>query len=219
MLYRPGVLCHWSAVRFLVLPVCVLVGLPVFAAETEDKPVGRSIAERFGSPTKQQELVFDTRQGAVGNGRSFTAGAAHTKDFQFSQRFAPAKYETTEYATKKSWFGNFRFGSKPADLRTKSDIPNADTAAALKSAPTKSAATKDAREGTKTMAVRDLPDGDRDYLGPERQKLNNAVDPKTLADWRKSGEVVVDAGTYVERVTGLKQLSVDDVREILNKNK
>lgn len=185
-----------------ILPALLALSCaPLFAAEKEDKPIGRSVHERFASPHENPHLTFDTRQGAVGNGRTFSAGSARTKDFQFNQRFAPVKYQTSEFAqTKKSWFGNFKFGTKSADTRTKSTIPNVDTPA-----PTSTAETKDARDGGKTAAVRDMPGRDRPYLGPESKKFDRSIDPaKPLPGW---------AGDKLE------VLSLEQVRELLNKNK
>lgn len=200
-LYRPPVACHSCAVRFLLPALLALTCAPLLAAEKKEKPVGRTLQQRFASPVEQQDLVFDTRQGAVGNGRSFDAGTARTKGFHFNQRFAPAKYETAEFSqTKKSWWGNFKFGTKAANTRTKSEVPNAN-----KEAATKTAETREAHDSTKTAAVRDLPGRDRPYLGPERKNLDRSIDPtKPLPGW---------AGDRLE------VLSLEQIRELLNKNK
>lgn len=200
-LYTPRAACHCSRVRLLIPATLALVCASAFAAEPEKKPVGRSINQRF-NPTieEQQSLVFDPRQGAAGKGQTFNAGSAQTKSFSFNQRFAPAKYETAGYQTKKSWFGNFKFGAKSADTRGKSEIPNVNTAAA-----TKTAATNDSSYAGKTAAVRDLPGRDRPYRGPESKKIDRAVDPnKPLPGW-----------------TGDKMdvLTLEQIRELLNKNK
>jgi hypothetical protein len=192
---------HSSRVRRLIPATLALVCASAFGAEPEKKVVGRSAKSRF-NPTmeEQQSLVFDTRQGAVGDARSFGAGGVRTKDFQFNQRFAAAKYQTGDFQAKKSWFGNFKFGTKSVDTRSKSGIPNANA-----EAPVKTASTKEASDSGKTAAVRDLPGRDRPYLGPESKKLDRAVDPnKPLPGW--TGDK-------------LDVLTLEQIRELLNKNK
>lgn len=192
---------HFKLVRFTLWTLLALAPLSALAAEKAEKRVGRSAQERF-NPTleQQQSLVFDTRSGAVGDARSFNAGNAQVKGFQFNQRFSPAKYETGDFQTKKPWFGNFKFGTKSVDTKSKSGIPNMNFAAA-----TKTAAVKDVTDSGKTAAVRDLPGRDRPYLGPESKKIDHAVDPnKPLPGW-----------------TGDKMdtLTLEQIRELLNKNK
>jgi hypothetical protein len=200
--------------------VLALACVPAIAAEKkEEKPLGRTMQQRFNATiAEQQALVFDTRSGAVGDARAVEPTGVRTKDFHFNQRYTPAKYETGQFQTKKSWFGNFKFGSKSAKLSTKSEIPNANTAAPLKAAPMKTAPTKEAHDSTKTAAVRDLHDGDRPYLGPERKKLDRPIDPASVANWR-DGQAKINGGAPVEQFETLKPLTVEDVREILNKNK
>jgi len=181
--------------------------------------LGRTMQQRFNATiAEQQALVFDTRSGAVGDARAVAPSGVRTKDFHFNQRYTPAKYETGQFQTKKSWFGNFKFGAKSAKLSPRSEIPNANTAAPLKAAPMKTAPTKEAPDSTKTAAVRDLPDGDRPYLGPERKKLDRPIDPASVANWR-DGQAKINGGAPVEQFETLKPLTVEDVREILNKNK
>ena len=69
------------------------------------------------------------------------------------------------------------------------------------------------------MLFRSLHDGRREYLGPESKKLRQSIDPVTMADWRNGGESMVNSGTSMEKYSHLKQLSIEDIRELLNKNK
>jgi hypothetical protein len=170
---------------------------PLFA-EPAEKPLGRSLAQRFGP--MDQNLVFDPRQGAVGQGQTFNARGAQTSTFQFDQKVTPAKFETREFTPKASWFSRLKFWTKNASPSGAHEVPNIS-----KQVETKTAAVKDARDASKTVAVRDVSDGDRVYLGPERAKLDRAVDPnKPLPGW--TGDKL---GT----------LTLEQVRELLNKNK
>lgn len=183
--------------RLLPLPLMLLAASSLLA-EPAEKPVGRSINQRFGS--FDQSLVFDPRQGAVGNGETFNTRAAQSRSFHYDQKVAPTKYETREFAPKTSWFSRLKFWTKEAPVTGRNEVPNL-----TRKADTKTAAVKEARDAGKTMAVRDVSDGDRVYLGPERAKLDRAVDPnKPLPGW-----------------TGNKMdtLSLEEIRELLNKNK
>ncbi len=178
--------------------VFALIFAPSLFAEPAAKPVGRTVDQRFGA--FDQSLVFDPRQGAVGQGQTFNTRGAKTDTFRFDQKIAPSKYETREFAPKTSWFSKLKFWTKEAPTSGAHEVPNIS-----RQAETKTAAVKDAREGGKTMAVRDMPGSDRIYLGPERAKLDRSVDPnKPLPGW---------TGTKMETLT------LEEVRELLNKNK
>jgi hypothetical protein len=182
-------------------PSVILLALltaPWLYAEPAEKPVGRSINQRFG--TIDQGLVFDPRQGAVGQGQSFNTRTASLNSFQYEQKVAPSKYDTREFAPKTSWFSRLKFWTKDANPKSASQVPNIS-----READTKTAAVKDARDAGKTMPVRGLAGGDRVYLGPERAKLDRSVDPnKPLPGW--TGDK-------------LQTLTLEEVRELLNKNK
>ncbi len=187
--------------RSLIPAILALACVSTHAADPKEKPLGRSAQQRFNATMEEQQaMVFDTRQGAVGDARSYEAGKARTKSFQFSKSFSAANYETGKFQTKKSWLDRFKFGTKSARLGSKSAVPKAEAAFA-----TKVASTKDARDGAKTAAVSEMPGSDRPYLGPERKKLDRAVDPsKPLPGW--TGDK-------------LEVLTIEDIRELLNKNK
>jgi hypothetical protein len=200
-LYTREAACHLSRVRFLIPATLAFVCASAFGADPKRESLGRTAHQRF-NPTleEQQALVFDTRQGAAGNARSFNGGSARVKEFKFNQKVASSTFETGDFQTKKSWFGNFKFGAKSVDTRSKSGIPNANA-----EAPVKTAATKEAPGAGKMASVREMPGSDRPYLGPESKKLDRAVDPnKPLPGW--TGDK-------------LEVLTLEQIRELLNKNK
>ena len=53
----------------------------------------------------------------------------------------------------------------------------------------------------------------------ESKKLSQPADAKELANWRNASESVNYSDGTVERVSTLKQLSIDDIRDLLNKSK
>jgi hypothetical protein len=181
-----------------LLILLALVAVPALSAEPAEKPAGRTIQQRFGAI--DQALVFDPRQGAVGNGQTFSTRNAPSGEFRYDQKIAPSKYETREFAPKTSWLSRLKFWTRDANTKGTREIPNAN-----RQAETKTAAVKESRDAGKTMAVRDVPGGDRTYLGPERAKLDRSVDPtKPLPGW---------TGNKMEVLT------LEEVRVLLNKNK
>ena len=128
-------------------------------------------------------------------GSTFRTKGADTQSFQFEQKFRPKGYQDQKDFRAKSWWGSgFKFSTKSAATKTYE----------TKAAETKTAPVKDAREAGKAAPTKDLPDGDRPYLGPESSKLRKPVDPQKLP--KISNE--------------LHELkTVEDIKELLNKNK
>ncbi|HYR57014.1 MAG TPA: hypothetical protein VEO95_00220 [Chthoniobacteraceae bacterium] len=184
--------------RPLQILLALFAASPLFA-EPADKPVGRTVNQRFGSI--DQSLVFDPRQGAVGQGQTFSTRVAQAPSFQYEQRVEPKKFETRDAPlVKTSWLSKLKFWVKDANTKSGHEIPNASRQVDTKTAPV-----KEARDAGKLAAVRDLPGGNRTYLGPERAKLDRSVDPnKPLPGW---------AGDKLDTLT------LEQVRELLNKNK
>lgn len=157
---------------------------------------------------------FDPTRSNAG-GRVYETRGARTKDFQYSQRVSPKGFRTESYTGVKSpWFADSKFATTGANTKGKYEIPNA-----AKKADTKAMPVSDARESRKTMATRNLPDGGRSYLGKEMDRIGRAPTPESLADWRQNGETTVTVGGRVEKFSTLKPLSLEDVRDLLNKNK
>jgi hypothetical protein len=159
---------------------------------------------------------FDPNRSGVGTTRPFGTGGARTKEFNFQQKARADTYATRDFQnTKANTTSEKKFATGEANTRSKNTIPNVD-----QDVGSKAALTKELRDANKVAATQDLRDGKRPYLGPESKKLNQAMDPKELANWRTGGSesVLYNNGT-VERVGNLKQLSIEDVRELLNKNK
>ncbi len=159
---------------------------------------------------------FDPSRSGVGAARSFGTGGARTKEFGYDQKVRADRFATKDFAdSKANAAAERKYATSEANTRGKFKIPNSD-----KDVGNKTAETKDLPDGDKVAATKDLRDGDRQFLGQESKKLGRPVDPKDLADWRKGGSesVIYNAGS-VDRIGTIKQLSIEDVRELLNKNK
>jgi hypothetical protein len=188
-----------TAVRRLCPIMIVLFSAAPIFAEPPEKPVGRSVDQRFG--TLDPNLEFNPGQGTLGKSRVFATRDAQAPAFQYDDRVRVSKFETREFSQPKtSWLSKLKFWAKDAKTTGDHTVPGLDRVT-----ETKSVTVKEARDQGKIATVRDLPDGDRVYLGPERAKLDRAVDPnKPLPGW---------AGEKMDPMT------LGQVRELLNKNK
>lgn len=159
---------------------------------------------------------FDPNRSGVGAARTFGTGGSRTKDFNYVQKTKSGNFLTRAFGGSK---GNYASEKDYATTESNSKREYVIPGTTMKT--DKALPVKDVSDGSRSASVRDLPDGDRQFLGREQKKLSNAIDPVSLADWRKAGaETVIyrDDGS-VERMGALKQLSINDVRELLNKNK
>lgn len=174
-----------------VLPLLIsaCLGAALHAQTTQKE---RTLYERIMKPDETKS--FDPATEANIGGRTLAPKTARTKGYATGS-YAAGQYGTKDFAgTKGAWDGNLRFGTKEANTKGRYETKGAE----VKTAPSKGA-----REVGKTAATRPLWDGGREFLGPERGKLDKSVDPNKRIEWRGD----------------LKPMTVEDVREMLNKNK
>ena len=227
---------HFSRVRFL-LPIPLLLILLFAGCASSEKRLAaqearlveensrlmeqrrmRTVTGTDIASARGAEIVvfdpnksFDPSRHAVG-GRTYETGSARTKAFQFTQKANPRTFETRDFSgAKTAGAGRMLFATKAANTRDPY---------ATKTAATKTAATKESPDAGRTAAVHDLHDGQREFLGKESGKLRQAADPVKMADWRNGGrETVTNSGSSVEKYSTMKQLTIEDIRELLNKSK
>jgi hypothetical protein len=161
------------------------------------------------------DTSFDPNKATAAAAHSYGTGKAQTKDFYSGQKVHMDSFKTRDfYDSKANQAAQRKFATKEAD--TKGKFLNLF---ARKTAPTKTAPTKEAGDANKAAPTRTLAEGKRPYLGPESKKLNQQTSAQELANWRNTGESVIYTDSTVERVSTLKQLSIDDIRDLLNKSK
>ena len=160
---------------------------------------------RAGSERGAELLVLDKHKNfdmgsmRTGQSKTFNTGSAYVKDFNYVQKTTTGSYGTRSFwGSKQSAFAGQRYATGEARTSGNYVIPNA-----TKKADTKTAAVKAARESNKTLAVRDVPDANRPFLGKESERMNRTVDPNTPVGWEGN----------------LKEMSIEDLRGLLNKNK
>jgi hypothetical protein len=180
-------------VRILFSTLLLLATAISLHAQKQD----RTLEERLTKP--DMTLEFNPNQHAVGSVRTYGTGGAQTKDFNFEQKIKPTAYNTGQFwGAKAASAGERQFSTAPANTKSNYSIPNAEKAAA-----TKTAATKDAPDGSKVAATREVWDATRPFLGPESKNLSKTVDQTKDYGWKGD----------------LQPLSIDDIRTLLNKNK
>lgn len=155
---------------------------------------------------------FNPNSYAANSNRTYGTKGASTKNFDSDRQVRLDTFQTRGFwGSKSNSATQKKFATKDADTRAYL-LPD-------KNPGNKTAATKEAWDAKKTAATHELSDARRQYLGVESRKLNNKVDPKTLANWRAGGETVVDSDGEIDKVSSLKALSIDDIRDLLNKSK
>ncbi len=180
----------------LVILFSLLACCGAFAQQQESK-----LAQRIRSPN--MNLEYDLRKSTFMGTHSVSTKNVAVKEFYYDQKVSPKAFSTGAYAgTKSSWFSNFKFWTKEANTKSKNEIPNA-----TKAAPVKTVAVSDARESQKTMATREFA-GERPYL--HRGASQDAID---------KGEKGQGVPPGIGTDGSLKPMTIDDVRELLNKNK
>lgn len=175
----------------------IFLAFATVAVAKDPAPAPSRSAQVTGNPDPNREFNMGSLT-TFNRTSAFNTKAARSDSFYLQQKFKPKSYEATAFETK-SWSGNFKFSTKEAATKGKYEIPNA-----VKTADTKTAPVKDAREAGKTMATRDLPDGGRPYLGKEAEKIKTPLDPNNLP-----------------KITNdMRELkTIEDVKELLNKNR
>jgi hypothetical protein len=129
--------------------------------------------------------------------------SAVVKEFLYTEKFKAKDFLTGNYGGSKSfWMGDFKFSSHAAETKGKKVIPNVE-----KPFETKAANTKTAHEAEKTYAAREFPTSP--YV--KRASSHNAFD-------RAAGPYVTqdELGSWKGN---MQTMTIDQVRELLNKNK
>lgn len=161
-------------------------------------------------PNKQ----FDPNRATSAAQHGYTTGKAQSKGFFTSSPVRMDAYQARDFNAPANQAAQHGYATNDANTKGRFLFFNFN-----KNARTKTVETKQSADATKAAPSHALADGRRPYLGPESRKAGQPVDPKSLANWRTQGEAVIYTDGTVEKVSTMKELSVDDVRELLNKSK
>jgi hypothetical protein len=161
--------------------------------------VAKTLQTRNSSlaPILFQNKTFTT--GATFNG----TGKAFVKDFYFIDRFRPRSFDTrTFFGTKDHWAGDFKFKTNAANLNTSGIIANA-----TKPYGTKTSETKAANESNKESATRTYANSGQWRGRGKSQDRFDRDGPKAQGD------------SSVGLQGNMHPLTIEEVRDLLNKNK
>lgn len=227
------------------LPIAVLAALALVGCATPEQKQAKLIANAEKERVAQNSRASEQRRMlAIENREVNSSRGAQILEYSPDQVFDPGRataaaahgYKTTKASTKNfysdkqmrldTYKARDYYDAKP-DLASQRDFATKEASTkgkflnlfAKKTAATKTAATKEVWDANKGAPTRPLADGRRQYLGPESRKLNTQTSAAELANWRNGGESVGYSDGTVERMGSIKQLSIEDIRELLNKSK
>lgn len=176
--------------RLRVSAIVFLLSCVAMHAHAQEEDVARRLQTRNVDVAKalyQNKSYTDSV--AYGGSR-----AANVKSFLFTEHFNPKVFLTRSFfGANGYWGGNFKFNTNPADLSSRSLIPNATTPFATKTSETKTANESGRISDTHAYNT-------REYRGREAQNFKTFV--KTPP-----------------QESSLEPMTFDQVRELLNKNK
>ena len=170
-----------ARVKFLASLIFATLALGALAPAARAQVQEKKLAERLSNP--DMTLEFSPANKSFGSGKGYQdpkGGNSLVKDFYFTRSFSPKGFATRDFQSKNFWMGDFKFGTKTADVKTSRD--------AGKVFETKGAAVKDARESGKTYGTAPFA-GTREHL--ERGKAQGSLDaeqkkgPKSIDNVRE----------------------------------
>ena len=195
---------HLRPTLRLLLAMVALLCLGAAAGAQEQD---RKLEERLTRPN--MNMTYDTSQSSFGKPSAFQSkGAVSSKEFGGTRSFLSREFLSKPYggAEKKSWLGNLlSFSSKKADTQGKYEIPNAGTPYGTKAAPT-----REAYGAQKTAATSAYAQNDLHYL--KRNRFDASPNKTVSNDPSNLNKPIGYTGD-------LRPMTIDDVRELLNKNK
>lgn len=172
-----------------------LAGLALSAQAQEQE---RKLIDRVLKPDMELENTsFDV---PFYGGAKFEQGkeAAVVQEFRFEDRVNSKSFQTRDFVSSSYWAGDFKFDAKSA-VNGKSKA--SETAGTYDA---RSFAVEEAREAGKVNEVRAYGESTKEFRGKESRRMDKVIDPadQTTGGWRGNLDV----------------MSVDDVRDLLNKN-
>ena len=147
---------------------------------------------------------FNPATANFGSGRSITGSKAHTNAFFFVNKTQTKKFETGAFTTKKAWGTDSQFATKAA--------PTKESWFARLTAPTKAYATRESSDANKGLQGKVLPGSEKKFVARGRRQAeldSNGSSRIPMGGDRDGGQ---------SWSGDLKQMSIQDVKDLLNKN-
>lgn len=193
-------------------PLGILLSLPLLfsafsAVQADDQ---RTMVERFTAPPNYNLSYTDPSIHSSNTDKKspVNTGNNNLKTFNLFQIFHSKDkgFQTNQYNTSNFWAGNFKFNTSDANLKTGTTL-----ASIIRLFKTGSAETRTASESGDTFQTRD------DLLTSEK---NNAVfRGKLQKRLNKEGDKVLQGDNPIQGGGAMHVMTIDEVRELLNKPK
>jgi len=184
-----------------LIPQIAVAALLVLGAGAHAQEQERGFKERvLGEADRTLEFKGWDRKFNSGAGK-VEAGNASAKRFHYTQKVRPEKFGAREFrAGKGAWGGDFIFRTGSADTRGAYHTSKINSESANRKLKSDTA-----KESEKRAETSVSPDAEREYLGSEAARIKSSG----------KGDQPVSSGWQGK----LRVLSIDDVRELLNKSK
>jgi hypothetical protein len=175
------------------------------AVKSAGPPQDRKLEERIVRPDMGMEYNLENSSFG-GADRKAQSKAASVKNFDGLKPFESKAFSSKAYAgTKTSSLKDEKYAVNSAELKGKYEIPNA-----TKKQDTKTVPVNASRDSNKTVAVDASREANQKFFGKGRSQdrmdaVKGPPEEKALARGGYGGD--------------LKQLTIDDIRELLNKSK
>ncbi len=182
-----------------ILPYLCLLFCAAFAAQAQVQDIGLRLQTRNVNlaPTLFQNKTFLAVSPYGGT------HAANVGTFYFIDHVRTKEFSTHPlYGVNKYWAGDFKYDAKTADLNSRNVIPNAS-----KAFETKTSETKTARESDKESATRAYDTSTFKKRGASQDRLD------------REGPDAFKGPVPLGLQGDMHQLTIDEVRDLLNKNK
>lgn len=167
----------------------------ISSIEKADAAMGASKTGKDGKPRKRKKqddtlkTEFSDKTFSSGD-RAFGKAASGQKEFQFDQKVTPDKFATRSFfGIKNPWFGRKTVATDQASLWSKTAVANADKSFAVDSANTREFYQADKVAGERLEEI---------------STRSTKIEPK--------------AQGMMDTISNQKNLTVEQVRELLNKN-
>ena len=173
-------------------------GVCLFPGAAGAQEQERKLMDRIDNPDMNR--AFELQKATSFGTNSFgTTGTAHVKEFYYPKKFNSKDFLTGSYGgSKQCWMGDFKYALNAFDTKSLSESG--------KRFGTKAVATQGANDSTKGYGVKEFGTQTAHFRGKSQDKFDKQG-PTALA-----GPV-----GYEGTLAPLK--SIDDVRDLLNKNK